>query len=110
MDLDSSSESAAGACLAGAFSEIVMRGGASLEEAEDLCIAVGHGLMAAAMASAPGRLDASPCSSLPGGVRVHDRGGGRWPPRWATWPPPMPAPLRPGDLLRFNKRRADVAR
>lgn len=75
MDLGSSSESAAEACLAGAFSEIVMREGASLEEAEDLCIAVGHGLMAAAMASAPGRLDASLCSSLPGGVRVHDRGG-----------------------------------
>lgn len=75
MDLGSSGKSAAEAYLAGASSEIVMREGVSLEEAEDPCIAVGHGLMAAAMASAPERLDASPCSSLPGGVRAHDRGG-----------------------------------
>ena len=70
MNVNTTSTDAARACLADHFLGILSREGASLEEAEDLCIELGHSLMAAALAAALERLDARLCAGLAGGVRV----------------------------------------
>lgn len=73
MDTNTTSTDAARAYLADCFSGILSREGVSLEEAEDLCIGLGHSLMARALAVALERLDARLCAGLADGVRVHDR-------------------------------------
>lgn len=64
---------AAADSLAEIFTSILLGEGATLEEAEDLCIGQGHLAMSQAMSRALERLDAVLCSSLPEGTAVHDR-------------------------------------
>lgn len=59
--------------LSAIFTEIALREGIGLEEAEDLCIGQGHLAMSQAMSRALERLDAALCSALPVGTAVHDR-------------------------------------
>lgn len=76
MDEDSTSRAAALEYLTEAFSEAARAAcadGRGMEAAEDACVAIAHGLSAEALSAALERMDDELCSSLPGGVRVHDR-------------------------------------
>lgn len=59
--------------LAELFFGALASGPATMESFEDEALALGHAVMAEAMAAALERLDAGLCASLPAGFRVHDR-------------------------------------
>ena len=60
-------------CLTSIFCEVLASCGESLEDAEDLCLAAGHEILAKAFGRALERLDAKICAELPKGTRIHDK-------------------------------------
>ena len=66
-------QSAAASLLAPVLLDILREDGIRFESFESRAIAVGHAVIADAMAAAIERLDAELCAELPEGCRVHDR-------------------------------------